>query len=141
VTIVADHTDAGDESSAPAFDRRFLRELAPIPGMLSGVRRELAAFLRIHGCQTATVERLVLATHEVLVNAVEHSGTAAIMLHAQMSQPGVVIEIRDQGSWLERGHARADGGRGLNLVGQLVDSVDLDARPGGTCVTLRVDAP
>ena len=82
---------------------------------------------------------MILATHEAVANAIQHSGTGTrIHVRADADADGLTIEISDDGAW----RAPADPppierGRGLNLIRALVTDATIDTGAGGTTVRLH----
>jgi anti-sigma regulatory factor (Ser/Thr protein kinase) len=115
-------------------------------GTVPAVRRftaELAALAGLDGRPTAD---LVLAVHELATNSVRHGGGTGTVLG--WLEPGqLVCEVRDAGVVGDPlvGRAAPDplqvGGRGLWLVHQLCDLVQLRSGTRGTTVRVRVAAP
>ena len=80
----------------------------------------------------------MLSVNEAAANAVEHAygpGRAEFAVHATAEAERVVVEVRDRGSW--RPPRGVDGGRGLLLMRELADVVELAHDDGGTRVTLE----
>lgn len=88
-------------------------------------------------------EQLILATYEALANAVQHAyrdGVGTLDLYAVHRPWSGVVEVRvaDRGNWLP---PSADPGplhgRGLPLMRELADSVEVHPQQDGTTVVLR----
>lgn len=86
---------------------------------------------------------LTLATYEALANCVEHAydGTVAGTLELRARYLADVdrmeVSVTDYGHWrLERSNRRRFAGRGLPMMRQLADAVQVDAGPNGTTVHL-----
>jgi anti-sigma regulatory factor (Ser/Thr protein kinase) len=107
------------------------------PQSLARVRRALARWLRESGVDGDDAYELIVACGEACANAVAHAypaGRAHFEVTASRKADIVEIVIRDYGSWREETSPHS---RGLKLIGDLVDEVDIDRSPGGTVVTLR----
>ncbi len=83
---------------------------------------------------------------EACANAVAHAyppGEASYALEALRLEDGLEIRVRDFGAW--RPPREGSQGRGLMLIEQLMDEVDIDRGRAGTIVkmkrVLRADAP
>jgi anti-sigma regulatory factor (Ser/Thr protein kinase) len=100
------------------------------------MRGELRAFLAAAGVADGAAAQIVLATHELLANAVLHARTGRILVTGRADQEAVEVTVRDFGTWRERSNARADGGRGLVLVERLVDELRVVHGDDGTCAVL-----
>ena len=124
---------------------RFARELSADLGALSAVRSELGTWLRACGVADDARRDLVLAASEAVANAAEHGARRApdrqVGLDARV-EPGddggavVVVRVHDDGSWRAT-TASDERGRGLLIVGALVDDVRIDTLAGTTVVLRR----
>ena len=108
------------------------------PASLAGLRRRLARFLHATGASEAEQYELTLTICEAAGNAIEHAygpGDATYEVEVTFASGELVAIVRDSGSWRDkRGENR---GRGLNIIEQLMDHVDVEPREGGTVVTMR----
>jgi anti-sigma regulatory factor (Ser/Thr protein kinase) len=106
---------------------------------LPAVRRTVAQFARTSGLSAEQVERLELASSELATNSVRHGGGGGVL--AMWSEPGAtVVEFSDAGHVTDAlvgrrlpGTGRV-GGRGVYLVHQLCDLVQVRSSPTGTTV-------
>lgn len=108
------------------------------PSSLASVRRALSRWMRAHEVPDTEAYELLVASGEACANAIAHAypvGDARFTLTARVDGPAVVIEVRDFGEWREPRQGR--GGRGLALIEQLTDSMEIDRGRAGTTVTLR----
>jgi anti-sigma regulatory factor (Ser/Thr protein kinase) len=110
---------------------------------LSGARRFLEDEARRAGVEPEGVADLVLAAHEVAVNALEHGG-GRVEIHAWQEVDGFRCQLADTGGGLREPFAGylppapgARSGRGLWLAHQLCDIVEVSGRPEGTVVRLH----
>ncbi|HWG93220.1 MAG TPA: SpoIIE family protein phosphatase [Mycobacteriales bacterium] len=106
---------------------------------LAVARGDLSVWLRARGAVPAVAEEVVLAASEALVNALQHSGPG-VRLRAETT-PGpegdqVVVTVLDAGRWRPAA-ADPERGRGLQIIGALVDDVVLEAGSGTTVVLRR----
>jgi anti-sigma regulatory factor (Ser/Thr protein kinase) len=103
--------------------------------------RAIAAGLRPH--QAAD---LVLAANEVATNSLRHGGGAGV-LRVWSDGERVVCDVRDAGRigqalvGRRRTALNSSGGRGLWLVHQLCDLVELRSNEGGTAVRMSIWLP
>jgi anti-sigma regulatory factor (Ser/Thr protein kinase) len=102
------------------------------------MRRSLGAWLASAGAGEDDAYDIVLAVGEAGANAVEHAygpGEAEFELIADVADGSAVLEIRDSGRWREaRGRHR---GRGLDLMRDLMDDVEVERSDAGTTVRMR----
>jgi anti-sigma regulatory factor (Ser/Thr protein kinase) len=108
------------------------------------LRAALRALLRSHEMDEGQGEMVVLATQEAYNNAVVHP-PGVVEVSAQVFEQVVDVEVRDRGP----GFAPAplvpsaepelfrDHGRGLFLMHELMDRVDIDSGRSGTVVRMR----
>jgi serine phosphatase RsbU (regulator of sigma subunit)/anti-sigma regulatory factor (Ser/Thr protein kinase) len=109
-------------------------------GELGVVRGDLAVWLSERGALPAAVDEVVLAASEALVNALEHSGPS-VRLRAEVAVgpegDEVVVTVLDAGRWRPT-VPDPERGRGLQIIGALVDDVVLEAGTGTTVVLRRL---
>ncbi|MEM1332726.1 MAG: SpoIIE family protein phosphatase [Actinomycetota bacterium] len=152
VRTVADHADLrGDDDTvvmAVRLDstrRRFATEVAGEITEVAAVRGPFAGWLEACGLPASRIERVVLATHEAMVNAAEHGAgdgeRSQVVLRCSWSPSdgAVRVEVSDTGSWREHAVPSSTRGRGLTMIDQLtaMSSVSLDAP--GTTVRMHFD--
>ena len=99
----------------------------------------LRAWLRTGRIDRETADDLLVATGEIVTNAIEHGpaakGDHRVYVTAERPPDRVVITVRDQGRWLGRNPA-AGRGRGLIIAEALVDELTIDTAGAGTAVRL-----
>jgi anti-sigma regulatory factor (Ser/Thr protein kinase)/putative methionine-R-sulfoxide reductase with GAF domain len=113
-------------------------ELAAEPTTLASVRRALRRWLRDRGADDGQITEITLAVNEACANAIEHAyapSPANFELDAVMAGDGVVITIRDAGSW--RAPRGEDRGRGLTIIETAMDAVDVNTTANGTEIVMR----
>lgn len=146
--------------TAPAYgiddtdiQRAFAAPLAPPPptarsvdygaGDVVMMRQVVRRIATSCGMPVVRVDELVLATNEIVVNTMRHAGASGSMLHWQQ-QDAVVIEFRDGGRVADPlvgrrvPPLRPEGGRGIYLVNQLCDLVQLRSSEQGTVIRLTM---
>lgn len=107
------------------------------PDSLHRVRRAVRAFAKRAGVPGERVEEIVFAVGEAALNTVEHAyrGTGGQMqVRGERRNGAVVITVHDVGQWrdpIDRGR-----GRGMKIMRQFADQVDVDTGPEGTVVRL-----
>jgi GAF domain-containing protein/anti-sigma regulatory factor (Ser/Thr protein kinase) len=108
------------------------------PGSLAVMRRAFHDWLPGLGLDDATAYDVLVAAGEAAANAIEHAygpGEAEFLLEARVDGAELVIVIRDQGRWRPaRGSHR---GRGLTMMRDLMDDVQVDSDGGGTTIRMR----
>jgi len=122
------------------------------PSMLPDLRRQIAAYLRRHADAGSEIDGALLATHELIANAIEHADSP-IWVSLTWSDVEPVLEVWDLGPGftIPEGTPRtapdremldgsasgampdpeAEGGRGLFLIAQLSSAFDAQVRAGG----------
>jgi anti-sigma regulatory factor (Ser/Thr protein kinase) len=102
--------------------------------------------VRVHadrlGADKGRAEDLTMMAHELASNAVRHGGGRG-RLRLWRAGLALLCEVSDRGPGLdddragrERPAHSAPGGRGLWIVRQLADRVDVQTGPTGTIVTI-----
>ncbi len=116
------------------------------PESLAQMRRALTRWLRAVGASDTEAYETLVATGEACANAVAHAyppGEASYVVEARRVSDGLEIRVRDFGAW--RPPREGSQGRGLMLIEQLMDEVDIDRGRAGTIVkmkrVLRAPAP
>ena len=103
------------------------------------MRQTLRRWLREQGADAEEAEDVVMACNEACENAIEHGyDFGNDLFDVQFVRDGdeVAIAVRDRGTWREP-QERPGRGRGLPLMRKLMDSVEVQPRPGGTTVLMR----
>ncbi len=111
------------------------------PDELIVLRHTLADWANGLGVPDERIEALTLATYEALANGVEHAydvtGTLDLRARYLADVDRMVVTVTDHGHWrLEHRNRGPFGGRGLPLMRQLADDVQINAGPSGTTVQL-----
>jgi PAS domain S-box-containing protein len=105
---------------------------------LASVRRVLRARLEAAGLRSEQVGVIAVAVSEAATNAIEHAYGPMegwFEVEADVGSDAVEVTVRDGGRW--RSKARGGGGRGLALIGRLMDEFELRRTPTGTEVWMR----
>ncbi|MEU8776986.1 sensor histidine kinase [Streptomyces sp. NPDC048606] len=112
-------------------------------GQLGAVREYVDAWARGTALSPARRGDLVLAVSEAAANSCAHGGGSGSLRLWRVGATGIVAEIRDGGRLVDplAGRRRpsltsTDGGRGLWMIHQLCDLVEI--RAGATGLTLRL---
>jgi anti-sigma regulatory factor (Ser/Thr protein kinase) len=143
VRAASDHYHPDPELTAlPAVPGAARRMAFDGPG-LGDVRRAVAAAAREAGICDRKVDACVLAINELAANSVRHGGGRG-ELHLWHEDDALVCEIRDCGRIADplagRRHPSLEqiGGRGLWMVNQLCDLVQIRTPPYAPANTVRV---
>jgi anti-sigma regulatory factor (Ser/Thr protein kinase) len=118
----------------PSYEETVLA----MPTSLVGVRRGLGRWLRAIGVGDADAYELQVACGEACANAIAHAyppGDAHFAVRASREEDELLIEVGDFGAW--RPPRGGSGGRGLALIEQLTDSLEIDRGIAGTTVRMR----
>lgn len=125
------------------------------PACVPQLRRHVRDFLQGLRVDPTTTYDILLATDEAAANAVAHGqsagGNGIVRLRCSTEDACVVVAISDQGPGFDPAQTEmhhmpsltAQGGRGLFLVKELMDEVQIDASNGGTVIQMKrcVDLP
>ncbi|GAC1324971.1 MAG: hypothetical protein NVSMB25_23000 [Thermoleophilaceae bacterium] len=130
--------------TVPLSQERLEIDLPTNPRALATLRRTVGRWLAAIGATSEESNDVQVACHEASSNAMEHGyrfREATIDFRAQFDGEVVEITVADGGGWREpRG---SDRGRGLNLIGALMDSVEVDRGASGTTIRMgkRLSGP
>lgn len=104
---------------------------------LSGVRRRLRAWLEESGVGPPLHDFIVLGVHEATANAIEHAGSSDnVQIAASIDGGRLTVDVIDTGSWRDGAQDDDERGRGLLLIDNLAEHVDIRRHSGGTTVRL-----
>ncbi len=113
--------------------------LSAQPDSLTSMRQAMSQWLRAANAEEDEIYEMLVAAGEAWSNAVAHAHPATsdppFELHAVRRGTEIEIEVSDTGRW--RPPAETKGGRGLALMRDLMDEVDIGSGPDGTTVTMR----
>jgi len=115
------------------------------PNEVGSVRAEVLERALAAGLSRTAADALTLATHEAVMNAIEHGNRfdVALPVTVEFADLGdrVAVRVRDEGPGLSATPAPfrplADRGRGVALMRGLVDEVKLSRARGETLLTVR----
>ena len=109
------------------------------PSSLASMRRAVAQWLRLSGASEAEVYEMLVACGEACANAVAHAHSAIsdspFEVRAERDGPQIEIVVSDSGSW--RTPSDEGRGRGVPLMRELMDEVEIQPSADGTTVTMR----
>lgn len=121
----------------PLPEARIELTLSAEPESLALMRRALGRWLRAAGASDAETYELLVACGEACSNAIAHAyppGEASYAVVAHRRDGGIEIDVRDYGSW--RKPRAGSVGRGLKLITELIDDVEIDRGRSGTEVRM-----
>jgi len=121
----------------PDADRDLELDLRAEPGSLALMRRSVARWLRAVGASEAETYEVLVACGEACANAIAHAYPAAeasFEVHLSRAADAVSVTVRDFGRW--RPPRAGTQGRGLGLMRELMDEVEIDKRDTGTAVRM-----
>ncbi len=106
------------------------------PEVIRALRTTLRRQLRSVGVSRDVEFEILVAAGEACANAVQHAGPASPTFDFESSVgEEVCIVVRDHGRWREQ--RPSDGGRGITIMKQFMDDVDVRRTNSGTEVRLR----
>ncbi|HEY0485695.1 MAG TPA: sensor histidine kinase [Mycobacteriales bacterium] len=111
-------------------------------GTLPAVRHTVRAHAERGGLDGARIRHLVLAVHEAAANSVRHGGGRGV-LRIWGEGRALVCEVADRGHITDpligrvRPHPNAGSGRGLWIINQLCDLVQVRSSGAGTVVRMH----
>ncbi|CAN5226287.1 hypothetical protein BH20ACT20_BH20ACT20_08020 [soil metagenome] len=122
---------------APAVGERFTLTLPAQPGELASMRALLRRWLGQADGTDEEVAEILIAAGEAATNAIEHGGNdAPFEVAGVMDGDEVDLTVTDRGSWREKSPERG-GGRGLALIRELMDEVEVTRAVDGTTVRMK----
>jgi serine phosphatase RsbU (regulator of sigma subunit)/anti-sigma regulatory factor (Ser/Thr protein kinase) len=117
---------------------RLELRVAAVPGSLATMRRSLRSWLLSAGADEDLTYDVLVAVGEAAANAVEHAYGPVdneFVVAAERAGEDAVFTVADRGRW--RASRGSNRGRGLTLMRELMDDVQVDSDDEGTVVTLR----
>ncbi len=107
------------------------------PNILGGLRNTLGRWLQAAGANENELFDITLSASEAATNAIEHAygaREASFIVRCEHDGQKVIVTVRDIGRW--RTVRPQGGGRGIEIMRALLDSVEIDSDKGGTVVTM-----
>jgi serine phosphatase RsbU (regulator of sigma subunit)/anti-sigma regulatory factor (Ser/Thr protein kinase) len=122
---------------SPPLGARLELDLEATPRVLVGLRRAIGHWLTKHEISEGERFDIILAASEAAGNAIEHAygpqdGTFTV--EGRLSAGEVRVTVRDTGAW--RDSTSPERGRGLLIMRELMDAVEVEQTDSGTTVTL-----
>lgn len=108
------------------------------PATLKPLRNVLRRWLREGGASEEEISDILVAAGEACANVVRHApaGDPAILEVNGRRGGDISITVRNQGRW-RNGSRPGDSGRGLAIIEELMDEVNVTRGPPETAVTMR----
>ncbi len=107
------------------------------PGTLQTLRSVIRRWLREGGASEEEVYDVLVATGEACANAIRHAPATGAAFELDCRRDADVwIRVRNAGHWRERCNP-SDGGRGLSIMNEFMDDVEITKGPPETVVTMR----
>ena len=122
--------------SAP-LDDTLEMTLPARPNVLGGLRNTLGRWLQAAGASENELFDITLSASEAAANAIEHAygaREASFAVRCEHDGQHVTLTVRDAGRW--RTTRPQGGGRGLEIMRALVDTVEINSDDAGTVVTI-----
>ena len=117
----------------------FTHSLRAAPAELAPLRERLRAWLTDHGVGEDAERSVVLAISEAAANAIEHAygcdGEGVVTVKASLGDGSLELEVRDEGGWRD-GPGAGDRGRGLAIMGTIMDRLSVERDNGATVVRM-----
>jgi PAS domain S-box-containing protein len=123
--------------NTPMADR-FSAEFPTEPQALTSMRGLLRRWLRHARGSDQEIAEITTACGEAATNAIEHAGASGgtpFEVVGKLEGRDVHITVRDHGAWREP--REDDQGRGIGLIGGLMDDVQVTPTASGTSVRMR----
>jgi anti-sigma regulatory factor (Ser/Thr protein kinase) len=120
-------------------DGRFLLGVGRSRPLVRLVRHDFRRWLEQAGLPAEGVSEVILACSEACANAVEHphgAGRQLVEVEATLHGRELELRVRDFGLWKEQPGSPLRG-RGLDMIRDLMDSLDVRRTPDGTEVVMR----
>ncbi|MGB9222477.1 SpoIIE family protein phosphatase [Mycobacterium sp.] len=112
---------------------------------LGPLRRQLTNWLRNAGVPDPLLGDIVLVINEACTNSIEHAyrghSVGTMRVEVESVDGEVRALISDDGSWKPPAADPGHGGRGLLLIRELGDWVEVDSSPTGTAIKVNFGLP
>jgi anti-sigma regulatory factor (Ser/Thr protein kinase) len=143
-------TRAGIRPTTRAIENRaniFAVVLAATPISVTTSRKDLARWLRKLALTADQRDEILLAVSEAVTNAIEHGSgcdeSKRVSIRASVRDRAVTATVKDTGRWIpvdRAAAARKHRGRGLQLIREFADKVDIARTAEGTEIVMRFDS-
>jgi len=122
----------------PTVPERLVARWPAEKESLANVRQVLRRWLSARGATESEAFDITVASQEACANAVEHAygpGRRSFEIEATFDDGTVRVVVRDKGTW--RPPRGTNRGRGMPLMRELMERVDVQHEEGGTVVVLE----
>jgi anti-sigma regulatory factor (Ser/Thr protein kinase) len=140
-----------NETSRPRrqHGHAFRRWFEARPSSAAVLRQALTAYLTANDIDDAAARLIVLCADEALINAVAHAAGSPVGVFADLRGDHITLEVSDGGpgfdpSQLDSGaepDLMGEHGRGLFLIHNLMDDLDIFSDEHGTTLHMERDLP
>jgi anti-sigma regulatory factor (Ser/Thr protein kinase) len=128
-------------------DASFAVALPAMPEHVRTSRHKLAQWLSGTVITSARMSDILLAVGEAVANSVEHGSqldpARLVSMRASICDEILTVTVSDQGCWIHPPKPSAapsrDRGRGLFLINELANQVDINRSAQGTQITMQFD--
>ena len=147
VAVGAACSDATRRRRRRAF--AFRRWFAARPSSAAVLRKALTAYLTANDVDGAATKLIVLCADEALINAVAHAAGSPVGVFADLRDAHLTLEVSDGGPGFDTSQIDGDAapdlmgehGRGLFLIRNLMDDLEILSDEHGTTLHMERDLP
>lgn len=110
------------------------------PESLTVLRQQLRGWLNEAGATGRELFEIQLAVSEAFSNAVKHPEERTshlVEIEGTASNRTVTLSVRDYGRWQDESSPKENGGLGLPIMDEMMDSVVIEPFKDGTTVTMQ----
>jgi PAS domain S-box-containing protein len=133
-----------DDDVAVVLYRRpggpLVLEYDAVPQRLRDVRHRLGEWLTAHAVAEERAADIVLVVNEACTNCVEHAyrdqPPGRMRIEGDAQEGRLLIRVADFGSWKRPPEDPGTRGRGLPLIREMSDQVEVDGRSDGTTIAI-----
>jgi anti-sigma regulatory factor (Ser/Thr protein kinase) len=145
VRAVCSDTSRGRRQRADSFRRWF----AARPSSAAVMREALTTYLTANDIDGAVTRLIVLCADEALINAVAHAAGSPLGVFADLRDDHFTLEVSDGGPGFDPSQIDGDAepdlmgehGRGLFLIRNLMDDLEILSDENGTTLHMERDLP
>ena len=127
----------------------FRRWFAARPSSAAVLREALTTYLAANAIDDAATRRIVLCADEALINAVAHAAGSPVGVFADLCDDHFTLEVSDGGPGFDPSQIDRDAepdlmgehGRGLFLIRNLMDDLEILSDEHGTTLHMERDLP